>query len=62
MLLFLNNAELAAVIVIPALLPDSRSKVDVNKVVYVAKVICTFLSAIIICLVHCVLLCVVTPK
>ena len=33
-----DNIELAALILLPALLPDAKSKVDISKIVYVAKV------------------------
>ncbi len=33
-----DNVEVAALVVLPALLPDARYKVDVGKVISVAKV------------------------
>ena len=36
--IFIDNAELAGLMILPALLPDARCKVDVSKIVYVAKV------------------------
>ena len=35
----LDNTELSALLILPALVPDNRSKVDISKVVYIAQVI-----------------------
>ena len=36
---YIDNAELAALVILPALLPDPRFKVDISKIVFhVAKV------------------------
>ncbi len=34
----IDNVELAAMVVLPALLPDARCKVDINKIIYLAQV------------------------
>lgn len=36
--LVVDNVELAALVTLPALLPDSRCKVDISKIIYMAKV------------------------
>ena len=36
--LLIDNIELAALIILPALLPDPRCKMDTSRIVYMAKV------------------------
>ena len=33
-----DNVELASLVILPTLLPDPRSKLDIKKIVYIAKV------------------------
>ena len=41
-----GNAELCALLVLPSLVPDARCKVDVDKIIYIAKVFVTFIPAL----------------
>jgi len=36
--LLIDNVELAALIILPALLPDPRCKMDTSRIVYMAQV------------------------
>lgn len=65
LLLFLpiDNVELAAMVALPALLPDARCKVDISKIIYLAQVCnhCSYMGIAlsvaalfcIICLINC---------
>ena len=46
--IFITDNRLAALVVLPALLPDTRTKVDTNRVVHMAQVNIMYIMQIII--------------